>query len=273
MMRRQPIPTAAAQWTPSYRTTSFLSLFCSPSMLHRRFVPAIARTVTLTAAGIAAAGLWNCASYPSAARDGTLGTLLSSPSHSSRTKPAASLGAILSGAPGTYIEQLLGDRDSTIERWPDHVAAPLRVWIDSTDALSGVQARFPTTVRAAFTEWATTGIPLRFTYVASERQADVRVHWTDHLDHKTGSTTWRTDRNGWLLSGDITLATHISDGQALDTRGMRAIALHEVGHALGLSHSVDGHDIMAPLVRVDGLSVPDRNTIKLLYSFPAGHVR
>jgi predicted Zn-dependent protease len=75
------------------------------------------------------------------------------------------------------------------------------------------------------------------------------------------------------MSGDITLATHISDGQALDTRGMRAIALHEVGHALGLSHSVDGHDIMAPLVRVDGLSIPDRNTIKLLYSFPAGHVR
>ena len=242
-------------------------------MLHRRFVPAIARTVPLIAAGIAAAGLWNCASYPSAARDGTLGTLLSTPARASRIKPAASLGAILSGAPGTYIEQLLGDRDSTIERWPDHVAAPLRVWIDSTDGLSGVQARFPSTVRAAFAEWATTGIPLRFTYVATERQADVRVHWTDHLDHKTGSTTWRTDRNGWLMSGDITLATHISDGQSLDTRGMRAIALHEVGHALGLSHSVDGHDIMAPLVRVDGLSVPDRNTIKLLYSFPAGHVR
>jgi len=29
---------------------------------------------------------------------------------------------------------------------------------------------------------------------------------------------------------------------------------------------------MAALVRVDGLSAPDRNTIKLLYSYPAGPV-
>ena len=242
-------------------------------MLHRRFVPAIARAVTLTAAIIAAAGLLNCASYPSAARDGTLSAILSSPSRSSRARPAASLGAILSGAPGTYIEELLGDRDSTIERWPDHLRQPLRIWIDSSGMLTGVQAMFPAAVRSAFAEWGQTGIPLRFTYVPSARDADIRVHWTDHLDHKTGSTTWRTDRSGWLLSGDITLATHISDGQPLDARGMRAIALQEAGHALGLSHSIDGHDIMAPLVRVDGLSIPDRNTIKLLYSFPAGHVR
>lgn len=241
-------------------------------MLHRRLAPAIARALTLAAAATAAAGLLNCASYPSAARDGTLSEILSSPSRPVRIKPAASLGAILSGAPGTYIEELLDDRDSTIERWPDHLTQPLRVWIDSSTMLSGVQARFPTEVRAAFTEWASTGIPLRFTYISSPRDADIRVRWTDHLDHKTGSTTWRTDRTGWLLSGDITLATHISDGQALDARGMRAIALHEVGHALGLSHSVDGHDIMAPLVRVDALSIPDRNTIKLLYSFPAGPV-
>ena len=99
------------------------------------------------------------------------------------------------------------------------------------------------------------------------------MHWTTHLDHKTGSTTWRTDRNGWLTQGDITLATHISDGKPLDSRGMRAIALHEVGHALGLSHSLNPQDIMAPLVRVDVLSLSDRNTIKLLYSFPAGPIR
>jgi predicted Zn-dependent protease len=72
---------------------------------------------------------------------------------------------------------------------------------------------------------------------------------------------------------DITLATHVSDGHVLDARGMRAIALHEVGHALGLSHSGDPQDVMAPLVRVDGLSLPDRSTIKLLYTLPAGHIR
>src|SRR4029079_17517388 len=241
-------------------------------MLDRSYFTALARAATVFAATIGAVGMLDCAQYSSGARDGTLGEMIS-PAKKNVNTVRASLGAILSGAPGTYIEQLLADRDSTIERWPDHVGRPLLVWIDSSDCIGGAQAAFPSTVRAAFSQWSATGIPLRFAFVQSIRDADIRVHWTDHLDHKTGSTTWRTDRIGWLVSGDITLATHISDGQALDARGMRAIALHEVGHALGLSHSDDGHDIMAPWVVVDGLSIPDRSTIKLLYSFQAGHVR
>ena len=165
------------------------------------------------------------------------------------------------------------DRDSTLERWDERVDRPLRIWIDSTPTISGAQAGFPAAVRAAFRDWAAVGIPVRFTYVDSPGIADIRVRWTDRLNRKTGSTTWRTDHTGWMLAGDITLATHISDGQSLDHRGMRAIALHETGHALGLSHSRDSSDVMAALVRVDGLSASDRNTIKLLYSLPAGHVR
>ena len=178
----------------------------------------------------------------------------------------------MAAAPGTYIDQLLADRDSTLERWPNHLDKPLRVWIDTCETIGGEQAGFPAAVRAALRDWSATGIPMRFTYVSSARDADIRVRWTDHLNRKTGSTTWRTDHNGWILAGDIVLATHISDGQSLDARGMRAIALHETGHALGLSHSGDPTDIMAALVRVDGLSAPDRNTIKLLYSLPAGPV-
>jgi predicted Zn-dependent protease len=226
--------------------------------------------LTVAAAVVAVVGLVNCATYPSAGRDGILGGTLSSRSAS---LPRATLVQIMSGAAGTYIDRILADRDSTIERWPDHVTRPLRIWIDSSSTVSGGQATFPAAVRNAFSEWSLAGLPMRFAFVDAAGDADVRVRWTDHLDHKTGSTTWRTDRNGWLVSGEITLATHVSDGQPLDARGMRAIALHEVGHALGLSHSLDPHDIMAPLVRVDGLSAPDRGTVRLLYSLPAGHIR
>ncbi|MDB4877734.1 MAG: peptidase and matrixin and adamalysin [Gemmatimonadetes bacterium] len=245
-------------------------------MPNRKSLPFAGRAFTLLAAAVVASGIVDCATYPSGAHDGTLSTTLSTPS--ARTPAAVtharrSVGELLAvGANTTYIGRLLAERDSTIERWPDFNGRPLRVWIDSSSTIGGAQATFPAAIRAAFAEWAGTGIPLRFAYVTSARDADVRVRWTDHLDRKTGSTTWRTDRQGWLVSGDITLATHISDGHALDGRGMRAIALHEVGHSLGLSHSTDPHDIMASLVRVDGLSAPDRETIRLLYSLPAGRV-
>ena len=238
-------------------------------MQHRRSVFALARVAGIAGAALAAAAALDCTAYTASGRDGTLGPLMS-PRRAG--VEFISLGAVLSAAPGTYIGQVLADRDSMIERWPAHVSQPLRVWIDSSALLRGVQVGFPAAVRTAFSTWGGAGIPVRFVYVESSHDADIRVHWTEHLDHKTGSTTWRTDRYGWLTLGDITLATHISDGQSLDARGMRAIALHEVGHALGLSHSLDSHDIMAPLIRVDGLSLPDRNTIKLLYSFPAGPI-
>ncbi len=240
----------------------------------RRSHPKPGRALTFVAAVVAVAGLVDCATYPAAARDGILGGTVSATSMRDASRPHVTLVEVMSNAAGTYVDRLLADRDSTIERWSERgVAHPLRIWIDSSATIGGAQAGFPAAVRDAFTEWATTGIPLHFEYVTSERGADIRVQWTDHLDHKTGSTTWRTDRNGWLIGGDITLATHISDGHPLDAHGMRAIALHEVGHALGMSHSVDSHDVMAPLVRVDGLSVPDRNTVKLLYTLPAGHIR
>lgn len=244
-------------------------------MPNRKSFPFVMRGLTVAGAALAACGLANCASFTSSSRDGTMdGTLSPMPathSISIARRDRATISEILTlGSTNTYISRVLADRDSTIERWPQHIDQPLRVWIDSTTELTGAQAAFPQAVRSAFAEWSATGIPLRFAYVPSPDDADIRVRWTEHLDHKTGSTTWRTDRHGLLLSGDILLATHISDGQALDPRGMRAIALHEVGHSLGLSHSGDPGDIMAALVHVDSLSQIDRNTIRLIYELPAG---
>jgi hypothetical protein len=240
-------------------------------MLFRRHSPAVSRVLTAVAAMIGALGVVDCTTLASGSRDGILSGTIASAAHSSR--PRASLDDLLLDGADTYIGRLLADRDSTFERWPDRVERPLRVWVDSSSAIAGPQAGFPAAVREAFTQWSATGIPIRFAYVTHQRDADIRVRWTDHLERKTGSTTWRTDHFGWLTGSEITLATHISSGQELDARGMRAIALHEVGHALGLSHSTDAHDIMAPLVRVDGLSETDRNTIRLLYQYAAGHIQ
>jgi predicted Zn-dependent protease len=240
-------------------------------MPNRKTVVLAGRAASLLTAALAAVVISSCAGFGPRGFGQSSAGLLSS-SASPRALERERLNQILDGSPGTYIGQLIAERDSTIERWPAHESQPLHIWIDSSSTIGGAQAGFPAAVRAAFSEWSRTGIPLRFAYVTSPRDADVRVRWTNHLAHKTGSTTWRTDRKGWLVSGDITLATHISDGHALDARGMRAIALHEVGHALGMSHSFDDRDIMAPLVHVDDLSGADRETIRLLYSLTAGPV-
>lgn len=175
---------------------------------------------------------------------------------------------VLRASSGTYIRQLLLERDSTLSRWPARLEDPIRVWIEPSSMLG-----FSDRVRDAFGEWTDAGIPLRFAFVDQARDAEIRVRWTDRLDHKTGNTVWRVDRNGWMRGGDVVLATHLGDGRVLDVRSLRAIALHEVGHAIGLSHSDDRHDVMAPLVRVAGLSGGDRATARLLYALPAGHLR
>jgi hypothetical protein len=175
---------------------------------------------------------------------------------------------VLRAAGGTYIGRLLLERDSTLSRWPARIEQPIRVWIEPHGT-----PEFTDRVRDAFGEWTDAGIPLRFAFVDRARDAEIQVRWTDRLERKTGNTVWRVDRQGWMRGSDVVLATHLADGRRLDTRSLRAIALHEVGHAIGLAHSDDRHDIMAPLVRVAALSAGDRATARLLYALPAGHLR
>ncbi len=189
--------------------------------------------------------------------------------------PASEMRRRLSmGEEGTYIGALLRARDSVVTRWPDRRATPLRVWVGDGGALHAWDTAFPSVVRDAFDEWSQSGIPVRFTYVRDSASADVHVSFVPQLAQGiSGRTIWSRDSTWWLVGGYIELALTHPLGGAVNIEQMRAIALHEIGHLLGLDHVDDATNIMAPRVRVRTLSDADRATVRLIYSVPAGSAR
>jgi hypothetical protein len=174
-------------------------------------------------------------------------------------------------AAGTYINEILNERDSSLARWPGRPGHRLRVWIEAGDELMDWDSTNVRRVRDAFDEWSSAGISMQFTFATDSADADVHVRWIDHFTGMMqGQTEWTRDGHWWLVNGTITIAVHRNTGEVLDGSAIKALALHEVGHALGLDHTMDATNIMAPHVRVRLLSEADRATLSLLYSLPAG---
>lgn len=178
------------------------------------------------------------------------------------------------GASGTYIGEILAERDSSLARWQDRITDPIKVWVADGSGIPGWSPTFPAQVRSAFQEWSGLGIPVKFEFVADSASAEVHVDWTDHFDTPiSGKTLWARDHAWWIVTANITLALHHNQGEPLDDDAVKAIALHEVGHLLGLDHTADTTNIMTARVRVRDLSNADRATMKLLYTLPPGSVK
>ena len=194
-----------------------------------------------------------------------------------RTKidPAELRRRIDAGSPGTYMGDMLRDRDSLLTRWPERTMDPIRVWIQRSATFPDGTPDLSRAARAAFDEWGEVGIPIRFTFIVDSTRADVRVNFADKITdgNQLGVTTHQHDQNGWIVAAEITVATHDTAGTALGQPLIAAIARHEVGHALGLAHSKDRATIMYPESQTLTITGPDRATLKLLYTLPPGSVK
>ena len=178
------------------------------------------------------------------------------------------------GSPGTYISEILTQRDSSLARWADRKGKPLTVWIQPTTKVADFTPAYVKQVRAAFEEWDALVLPIRFAFVADSSDAEIHVDWIDRFKTPiSGRTRWTRDEDWVITDAGITLAMHHHQGDLLDLDSMRAMALHEVGHLLGLDHTRDTMSVMAPRVRVRGLSDADRATVRLVYALPAGPIR
>lgn len=180
---------------------------------------------------------------------------------------------ITAGRGATYLDAILAARENNIARWMDRGENPITVWIQPRPGLRDFWPDFRNRARDAFYTWSAAGVPLRFLFVDDSAGAEVRLRWADRFpDAAAGKTYWARDQNWWIVDADIEIAVHRSTGQAYDGQAIRAIALHEVGHLIGLDHSPNADDIMAARVHVMGLSAADLRTASLIYKLPPGSV-
>jgi hypothetical protein len=175
---------------------------------------------------------------------------------------------------GTYINEMLAERDSALARWPDREGNPLTIWVQPTSTVADWTDEYADAVRDAVNGWDALGLPVRFAFATDSADADVHVTFIDQFEESiSGRTKWERDDSWWITDAEIVLAVHHRSGPALDVDAMRALALHEIGHLLGLDHTEDATSIMAPRVRVRSLSAADEATVRLLYTLPPGGVR
>jgi len=186
----------------------------------------------------------------------------------------AVLQRIASEGAGTYLQAMLESEDSAFHRWPDARGThPLRVGVVRGD-VPGFREEFLANVAWAVSRWNGIGLPVRLEDTPDTTGADIVITWVDKLDsNRTGRTDLTWQRRGPIIRVRIVLATHTPDGRAVLPAQMVALALHEIGHALGLGHSTVASDALYPRTSATDLTPRDRRTAVLLYSLPPGSLK
>lgn len=108
--------------------------------------------------------------------------------------------------------------------------------------------------------------------------AHITVSWQAQLDGTALGTThtkWEAHQpgSGNFTSVSFVLATRspYSRARILTPEEVVLVSAHEMGHALGLTHSDDPDDVMYPTNTASRLSARDYRTMEALYGFPNGH--
>jgi len=195
-----------------------------------------------------------------------------------------------------------GEKALVACRWPD-AAFPLRYFVAQPEIPGEREdedrarpaADYVNAVEEAFGAWERAiGRPVRFTRALRPEEAQVEIHLLAQAQvveqgSVLGVVKGESGRCRVTAAGptpdrvEIEFAPreatlYIEDSVGLLTpRQVRAVALHEIGHLLGVSgqHSPLAGDVMYEVAgdrRIEALSEHDRGSLRALYSIPPGSV-
>jgi predicted Zn-dependent protease len=161
---------------------------------------------------------------------------------------------------------------------------PVKVFIES--AVTPDAERLMSEAKEAFQDWTrVTGNKIRFAFV-SNKNADIVVSWVSSTAgfsnpkeagnasvdyHTTGSGKKTLKSPGDISHANVKLMTKDIDHHDWRTGQLRQLALHEIGHSLGIfGHSNNPGDIMYHEKGATELSARDINTVNILYASVSG---
>lgn len=214
------------------------------------------------------------ASRPATASQGTSTDSSGGPSYLEQLARSETRRRVRASAGATYLNEIVAEsQDSALHRWNNRAINPVRVYIPS-GTVANFRPEFLDAIRTAFKQWQQAGVPVSFDVNADSSRAEVTVHWKIQFEiDRTGQTDLEWDQDGHILKAVVTIATFDPKGRPLDTDDVRAIALHEIGHVLGLDHSPDSSDLMYARGAVRQITDRDIRTATLLYQLAPGSLR
>lgn len=145
------------------------------------------------------------------------------------------------------------------------------LWKNSNKITVWVQpCEYSNTIYNAFKEWMiAAGNCIRFVDAKDQAIANITVTFHPELNGLQAGVTHHRSAGKYMVKADIKLRyMRFGHNKKLTQEQMYAVAVHEIGHALGImGHSSNRNDIMYPTTNIIGIHASNRDvgTIREFY--------